>query len=61
MSNFLGDNLRVKREDVLVLGAEVHRCDTNAMHVLVLKYFARMSKLGQVLVEDLDCQEVCSG
>ena len=61
VSNLLRDDLRVEREDVLVLAGKVHGSDAENVDVLVLELSAVVVSSDEVLVEESDGQEVSSG
>ena len=61
MSNFLGHDFRMERKYVFVLWGHIHRCDTDAVNILVIDDLLLALKLEQILVKDLRRQEVGSG
>lgn len=58
VSDLVRDDLGVQREDILVLGSQVHGSDANTVDIAVLKNFASVPEFREVLVEDLNCEEV---
>lgn len=58
VGDFVGHDLRMQRENVFVLGGEVHGSDADAVDVFILKNSALVLQPRQVLVENLNGQEV---
>ena len=48
----------MKGEDVFILGGKVHWRHSDAVHIFVLETLAHLANSGDVLVENLSCQEV---
>lgn len=58
MRNFVRHDFGVQREDVFVLGSQVHGGHADAVHLFVREHLLLLGHGPQVVVKDLSCQEV---